>query len=141
MGALVKWVAGILAGVIAGLTVWYLTTSPGPGSPPDPSPTSPPPAESAQLTVVSSPTGATVEVGLQAVDGVVTSGTGRVVGTTPITSLELTDADVSYGSVSTNLYVELRLDGYVPALEVFGLSDAGLEAGNSYEIDTTLSPL
>lgn len=90
---------------------------------------------------MSDPAGATVEVGLQAVDGVVTPGTGRVVGPTPISNLELTDADVSYGSVSTNLYVEVRLDGYVPYMEVFGLDDSGLEAGTTYEVDAALTAL
>ena len=110
-------------------------------SEPGQSESQPGPSESARLSVVSSPAGATVEVGIQAVNNVVTSGTGRVVGTTPIANLELSDADVSYGSVSTNLYVEVRLDGYVPALEVFGLSDAGLEPGKTYEVDVTLNPI
>jgi hypothetical protein len=102
---------------------------------PEPSPV----AEPARLTVFSSPAGATVEVGIQAVDGVVTSGTGRVVGVTPIVGLELFDSDVSYGGTFTNLYVEVRRDGYVPSLQIIGLGDTGLQPGRTYEINVTLS--
>lgn len=148
MSALGKWVAGIAAAVIAGVILLLIQsppvpTPPGGSSSPATEGAQPSslPSESSQLSVVSSPSGATVEVGIQAVNGVVTSGTGRVVGTTPITNLELTDSDVSYGSGYGNLYVEVRLDGYVPTLEVFGLSDAGLEPGKTYEVDVTLNPL
>lgn len=108
--------------------------------PPEPTVTTePPPSALARLTVLSDPAGATVEVGIKAVDGVVTPGTGRVVGVTPITNLELRDADVSYGPTFTNLYVEVRLGGYVPYLQAFGLGDSGLAPGNTYEVDVILS--
>lgn len=99
----------------------------------------PPLPAAAELTVLSDRAGATVEVGIKAVGGIVTAGTGRVVGETPIMNLELTDTDVSYGPTFTNLYVEVRLDGYSPHLEAIGLGDSGLEPGETYEIDIRLS--
>jgi len=113
------------------------TTEPSPITPT--STKEPPRPAPPQLTVLSSPAGATVEVGIKAVDGAITPGTGRVVGVTPLTNVELTDADVSYGPTFTNLYVEVRLDGYAPYLQIFGLGESGLEPGETYEIDVTLS--
>jgi hypothetical protein len=105
-----------------------------PTPPPDDPPVGPP-----LLTVRSIPAGAEVETGIQCVNLVVTSGTGRIVGSTPVEHTPLSDADVAECPAGVfGLYTEIRLQGYQPHTSTIGLSDQGLEAGREYLIEVSL---
>jgi hypothetical protein len=97
---------------------------------------------SSQLSITSDPPGATVEVGVHSVYGVYTEGTGRMVGTTPLT-VTVYPSDVDwingYGSINT----EMKLDGYrgyFYMLGDFGGRD-GFESGKTWNINVKLTPI
>jgi hypothetical protein len=111
------------------------TPPPDDPTPPPDDPTVGPPL----LTVRSIPAGAEVETGIQCVNLVVTSGTGRIVGSTPVERTLLSDADVAECPAGVfALYTEIRLQGYQPHTSTIGLSDQGLEAGREYLIEVSL---
>ena len=70
--------------------------APSPTAPEEPETTDPPAPQRSLLTVNSNPPGARVEIGLKNIGGVITPGTGRVIGRTPST-VELQQSDVSIG--------------------------------------------
>lgn len=94
--------------------------------------TSPRPVVRAFLVIESDPPGAQVEVGLQERNGVVTSGTGRMVGTTPCT-VELKRSDVSsMGGIVVYLKKSRYLDHSA------GISDGmkKIAAGGEYKLSS-----
>src|SRR5262245_18287631 len=79
----------------------------------------------ALLQVASSPSGATVEVGLQPVGGVYMAGTGRVVGLTPLTvALQVSDVSIVGGVAS--IVFDVPNTGYRPSDTLIGLSMGGV---------------
>jgi len=85
------------------------------------------------LSIDSIPSGASVEIGLKAINHIVTPGTGRNVGVTPVT-VELRKSDLdSYGDVIGIL----KLQGY--ADHFFFLT--GLEPGKKYNVSLRLTKI
>ncbi|MCB0142806.1 MAG: hypothetical protein KDE50_23105 [Caldilineaceae bacterium] len=128
---------------IALLVVACSTPVAPPVTPPE-EPTStnlPPPS----ITILSDPTGALVELGIQEVNSVVTPGTGRIVGRTPLEAVELRSSDISINQDYNyaNLHVWLTLDGYLPLAAgiTLGEADAKFEPGDHFEIDVQLESM
>lgn len=109
---------------------------------PDPLPSTPPP-QSSRVQVVSNPSGATVEIGVKSVGGVLQDGTGRKVGgLTPVIA-EIFPSDISWegqGQTFANINVNVMKEGYTPFTSVIGLGQNGrLEAGRTYEVNVNLN--
>lgn len=107
---------------------------------PTPTPTAVP--QPTYLHLETTPAGARVEVGLQLVNNVVTPGTGRMVGVTPIT-LELRQSDISRLNATTyDIYWMTQLPGYRSWVGTIVL-DTGvpLQPGKTYSYTDTLAPL
>lgn len=86
--------------------------------------------EPPRLVVTSSPAGATVEVGLQSVNNVITPGTGRVVGQSPVT-VELGSGDLLDGN---GLIVMYRRSGCLDFITTIGgVDQTDLDAGRQIE--------
>ena len=104
----------------------------GPPSMPSPDPMTPPRPARAYLVIESDPSGAQVEVGLKERNGVVTPGTGRMVGTTPC-KVELKSSDVSSRGGITVLLKKSRYRDHIA-----GISDGmkKIAAGGEYKLSS-----
>ena len=97
-----------------------------------------PPAKSF-ITVTSNPPGARVEVGAKTINQVMTPGTGRHIGLTPIRNAELRASDVGMHQGFASVTCNLEKDGYIPASHVIGLGLNGApEPGKTYSIQVNL---
>jgi hypothetical protein len=94
------------------------------------------------LHLETTPPGAQVEVGLQLVNNIVTPGTGRIVGVTPIT-IALRPSDISQlNATVSDIYWMTQLPGYIPWAGSIGLdTGASLEPGKTYSFQDTLAPI
>jgi hypothetical protein len=92
------------------------------------------------LTVISTPPGAAVETGIKTMNGVVTTGTGRPLGTTPVIRAPITAADLSKGpSGDFLLYTNVALPGYVPHMWTIGVGKSGTLQAQEYRIEVVLN--
>ena len=94
------------------------------------------------LVIQTDPPGATVEVGIQGVNGIATSGTGRIVGVTPI-KVGVLPSDVSVTNDVASIMVQVTMNGYIPHMNIEGLGTyAGIywtKPGWTITIQNTLS--
>lgn len=104
-----------------------------------PAPVTTVPPEPAYLSISSEPSGATVEVGLKSVGNIVTIGTGRIVGATPLT-VELKSSDIGVVNEFASITILLKKEGYFDSFQVIGLGK-GIEHGKTYSINAKLTPL
>jgi hypothetical protein len=107
-----------------------------------PTPTATAVPQPTSLHVETTPPGAQMEVGLQLVNNIVTPGTGRMVGVTPLT-IELRQSDISrLNDTTSDIYWMTQLPGYVPCGSFIELTTgAPLEPGMTYSSHCTLTPI
>ncbi len=100
---------------------------------------SPSPQKSYAL-LESSPPGALVEIGFKTINGIVTPGTGRIVGPTP-TTVELIANDVDTTSVGSAIWVRMYKDGYIEHITGITFGPSGKpDPGRTYHKALTLTP-
>lgn len=104
-----------------------------------PAPVTTVPPEPAYLSISSEPSGATVEVGLKSVGNIVTPGTGRIVGATPLT-VELKSSDIGVVNEFASITILLKKEGHFDSFQVIGLGK-GIKHGKTYSINAKLNPL
>jgi hypothetical protein len=99
------------------------------------------PLRPAILEVTSAPSGASVEVGIKCIKNIVTPGTGRNAGKTPLrTTLRKTDLTTCVGSVQ--LYYQVTLKGYIPEMMIINFGPNGApEPGKVYRKHFVLEKL
>ncbi len=110
-------------------------TMPGTGSGSGGFSTQPPP-QPTLLSIDSVPSGASVEIGLKSINNIVTPGTGRNVGVTPVT-VELRESDLDPSGV---VFCFVKYRGYFDHFFILGLNGR-LEPGKKYNVSLRLNKI
>lgn len=131
---------GESTGVVTVRPTFTPTVTPTPTMTPTPTVTPIPPT---YLHVESTPSGATVRIGLHIVNGIVDPTTGRVVGLTPLTvQIYASDVDILPSNGEGSLTTLLTLSGYFDHYAVIGLGPGGpLDPGRTYTVTAQLNPI